>query len=76
MRAARLVCAASAGAWKEIAEMPPGPARDGLTDSLPDRAFANMIACADPGPRAAQPPVAVGSLAQAVMGMSDDELFQ
>ena len=76
LRAARQVSAATAQAWKEITEMPAGIARDGAIQTVTKSAFPCMVACSEPGTRAAPPPAReAGALTRIVLEMPDDELF-
>lgn len=80
IRAARMVAAGSAQAWKLIGEMPAGQERDAAIAVLRTQAFPHMIACAEGGTReapAAKAAVAGQTpLSQIIQQMSDDELFQ
>jgi hypothetical protein len=80
IRAARMVAAGSAQAWKLIGEMSAGKDRDAAIAVLRTQTFPHMIACAEGGTREAPAAKAAvagqPSLSQIIQQMSDDELFQ
>ena len=76
VKAARLVAAGAAQAWREIVDMPPGDARQAAIRSIRAEAFSRMAFNAEPGTRAVTLPVAGPSLADAILAMKEDDLFR
>jgi len=81
LRAARLVAAGAAQAWREILRAPAEDKRIEATDSLRRSAFVRIRACAEPGTRAAVPRAELKEqpgrrLSQILQEAGDDFLFQ
>jgi hypothetical protein len=73
---ARRVAAGTVQAWRDILAAPEGPVREESIRSLEANAFQRMIACAEPGTRAAgAASVPTDRLSRTLLAMNDEELF-
>ncbi len=76
LECARRVAAGTAQAWRDILAATAGPERDQSVQSVEENAFKRMIACAEPGKRAAPAARAInGNLKRTLLAMGDEELF-